>query len=99
MVYFAALKVGVRCHNCLEIPVLWCIAVGRDEEHDLEAVAGGYSCEFDSLGDESMVRGLEMPVRRCPLLKGLKEGGKHKGETGQADSRRPIQCFNKGRQS
>ena len=43
VVYFAALKVGVRCHNCLEIPVLWCIAVGRDEEHDLEAVVGGYS--------------------------------------------------------
>ena len=79
---FAALKVGVHCHNCLEIPVLWYIAVGRDEEYDLEAVGGGwYSCDFDSLGEESKVRGLEMTVRRCPLLERLREKGeKYKGE-------------------
>lgn len=51
-----ALKVGVHCRNCLEIPVLWCIGVGRDEEHDLEAVVGGCLCDFDSMGEESMVR-------------------------------------------
>lgn len=84
MVYFAALKVGVHCHDYLEIPVVWCIAVGWDEERDdLEEVVGGYSCDFYSLGDEDMVRGLEMPVRRCPLLKGLGKRGKYKGETGQ----------------
>jgi hypothetical protein len=40
----AALQVGVQCHNCLEISVLWYIGVEpleRDEGHDIEAVVGG----------------------------------------------------------
>jgi hypothetical protein len=74
--YSAALKVEVHYHNCLEIPVLWCIGVERDEGRDLEAVVGGYSCDCDPLGEESRVRGLEMAVRRCPLLKGLRKGEK-----------------------
>jgi hypothetical protein len=77
--YCAALKVGVHCHNCPEIPTERYIGVAQDEEHDLEAVVGvWYSCGFDSLGEKStMMRGLDMAVRRCPLLEGLR---KYKGE-------------------
>lgn len=39
--YCAEVQVGVHCHRCLEIPVLRCIDVGRDEEYDFEAVVGG----------------------------------------------------------
>lgn len=68
--YFAALKAGVDCRNCLEIPVMRCIAVGLDEEYDLEAVGDGgddwdYSYDFDSSGGESK----ETPVRPSPFLK------------------------------
>jgi hypothetical protein len=38
--YCAALKVGVHCHNCPEIPTERYIGVAQDEEHDLEAVVG-----------------------------------------------------------
>ena len=74
--YSAALKVGVRCHNCLEIPVLWCIDVARDEGHDLEEVVGGHPYDCDPLDEESRERGLEMAVRRCPLLNELRKGEK-----------------------
>lgn len=74
--YFAALKVGVHFRNCLEIRVVWCTGEGRDEEHDLEAVVGGYSYDFDLSGEESRVRGLRMAVRRCPFLKRLRKGMK-----------------------
>lgn len=97
--YFVALKVGVHCHSCPETPVLWCIGVGRDEGHDLEAVVGGYSCDCDSMGEESRVRGLGMAVRRCPLLKGLRKGGKYKGENRASRFAVIYTTFIKGRRS
>ena len=80
--YCAALKVGVHCHSCLEIPVVRYIGVGPDEEYDLEAVGGQYSCGFDSLGEERTMRVVNMVVRRGPLLEGWGRGKEYKGESG-----------------
>ena len=97
--YCAALKVGVHCHSCPEIPVLRCIGVGRDEEYDFVAVLGGkYSCGFDSL-DESRMRALDMAVRRCPSSERLRTGEEYKGENGTGRFAVIYTTFIKGRRS